>query len=309
MPKINQEEYEVLKALDSRAKSIVRQDRGWLWVAEQPMMKDRTGWYVANGFDEVLKDDNLFQFIQWEDEEPYEISELIREYEIKELRLAPSGTVIVDSFDEREETEVKDIEELKSWFEDDKLYVGEYVKRKINQLDEPEVLSQEWIRNNQERKGVHFFVNVTKLQNLIVPKQELPVLPKYMHEWITNHRDKYDLYPALRTLENDTLALGQIYEWYRINTREFVNAYLTGEYEVEEEPLYYALIKGHKLMNDEGEWSTKYWNLWVSGGCVFPADRLADYDDFLTTMSKEEWSECGINDSNADFVRVDEELN
>ena len=91
MPKINQEEYEVLKALDSRAKSIVRQDRGWLWVAEQPMMKDRTGWYVADGFDEVLKDDNLFQFIQWENEEPYEISELIREYEIKELRLARIG--------------------------------------------------------------------------------------------------------------------------------------------------------------------------------------------------------------------------
>ena len=43
----------------------------------------------------------------------------------------------------------------------------------INQLDEPEVLSQEWIRNNQERKGVHFFVNVTKLQNLVVPKREV----------------------------------------------------------------------------------------------------------------------------------------
>ena len=42
----------------------------------------------------------------------------------------------------------------------------------INEVDEPEVLSQEWIRNNQERKGVHFFVNVTKLQNLLVPKQE-----------------------------------------------------------------------------------------------------------------------------------------
>ena len=38
---------------------------------------------------------------------------------------------------------MKDIEELKSWFEDDKLYVGEYVKHKINQLDEPEVLSHE----------------------------------------------------------------------------------------------------------------------------------------------------------------------
>ena len=41
----------------------------------------------------------------------------------------------------------------------------------IDSFDEPETLSQEWISNNQERKGVHFFVNVTKLRNLIVPKQ------------------------------------------------------------------------------------------------------------------------------------------
>ena len=33
---------------------------------------------------------------------------------------------------------MKNKEELKSWFEDDKLYVGEYVKRKINRLDELE---------------------------------------------------------------------------------------------------------------------------------------------------------------------------
>ena len=47
------------------------------------------------------------------------------------------------------------------------------VLKMIYQLDKPEALSQEWIRNNQERKGVHFFVNVTKLQNLLVPKQEI----------------------------------------------------------------------------------------------------------------------------------------
>src|SRR5699024_4221600 len=111
----------------------------------------------------------------------------------------------------------------------------------IDQLDEPEVLSQ-----------------------------ELPVIPKYVADWIVSHRDTYGLYPALRTLEYNTSTWEQVYKWYRENTHEFVNAYLTGEYEVEEEPLYYALIKGHELVNDEGEWSTKYWNLWVSGGCVFP---------------------------------------
>ena len=78
----------------------------------------------------------------------------------------------------------------------------------IYHLEESEVLSQEWIRNNQERKGVHFFVNVTKLQNLLIPKQELPVIPKYVADWITRYSEKYDLYPALRLLENNTFVWG-----------------------------------------------------------------------------------------------------
>ena len=81
-------------------------------------------------------------------------------------------------------------------------------------------------------------------------KQELPVIPKYVADWITRYREKYDLYPALRLLENNTFVWGEIYEWYRMNTRKFVNAYLTGEYEVEEEPLYHALIKGHGLVRN-----------------------------------------------------------
>ena len=71
-------------------------------------------------------------------------------------------------------------------------------------------------------------------------KQELPVIPKYVADWITRYREKYDLYPALRLLENNTLVWGEIYEWYRMNTRKFVNAYFTGEYEVEDEQKYYV---------------------------------------------------------------------
>ena len=174
MPKINQEEYEKIKLLP---------DYDWNWIAREKTGKILSFTNKPTKTDEVWKDtqtrlwfnhkdSQLFQFIQWEDEEPYEISELIREYEIKELRLAPSGTVIVDSFDGSEETEVKDIEELKSWFEDDKLYVGEYVKHKINRLDEPEALSQEWIEKNKfEVNGWNEAVHVEDLQNLLVPKQ------------------------------------------------------------------------------------------------------------------------------------------
>ena len=185
------------------------------------------------------------------------------------------------------------------------------VAQKLDQLDELEVLSYEWIDNNSvnaSSDGVtEEYVHVDDLKNLVTPKQELPVVPKFIAEWIETHLEQgFDLYPVLKKLEDNSRLWTEGYNWYRENTLDFTIAYLTKEYKVEEEPLYYALIKGHELVNDEGEWSTKYWNLWVSGGCVFPADRLADYDDFLTTMSKEEWSECGINDTNADFVKVEE---
>lgn len=185
------------------------------------------------------------------------------------------------------------------------------VAQKLDQLDELEVLSYEWIDSNSvnaSSDGVtEEYVHVDDLKNLVIPKQELPVVPKFIAEWIETHLEQgFDLYPVLKKLEDNSRLWTEGYNWYRENTLDFTIAYLTKEYKVEEEPLYYALIKGHELVNDEGEWSTKYWNLWVSGGCVFPADRLADYDDFLTTMSKEEWSECGINDTNADFVRVEE---
>ena len=62
----------------------------------------------------------------------------------------------------------------------------------IDELDEQEVLSQEWVRNNQERKGVHFFVNVTKLQNLIVPKQE--ELETKIQELIESYKQEEDAY-------------------------------------------------------------------------------------------------------------------
>ena len=147
----------------------------------------------------------------------------------------------------------------------------------LSQLDEPEVLSQEWIDNNSinaSSDGVtEEYVHVRDLQNLLVPKQELPLLPKYMHEWITNHRDKYDLYPALKRLEGNPLGWERFYTWYRENTHTFVNAYLTGEYEVEEEQKYYVLF-GSQLYDDNWTYA-----LTKSGSIeFFEKDVLPEWD-------------------------------
>ena len=220
MPKINQEEYEILKGLDNRWKWIARDDENQIYSAElyvferKPEQEDGYWNNISSGEYALLEErDDPFQFIQWEDEEPYEIAELIREYEIKELRLAPSGTVIVDSFDESEETEVKDIEELKSWFEDDKLYVGEYVKHKINRLDEPEKV----------------------------------VIPQFVADEFDCNKNAYwevdeakDIPHVLKCAFGNKEKPSEFLDWVRDNPEDYVMAVRNG-YEVEKEKLYYVL--------------------------------------------------------------------
>src|SRR5699024_2309481 len=174
MPKINQEEYEVLKGLDDKWEWIARNYNGALITyTDKPMKNPNLYW---DSFGERM-DDRLFQFIQWEDEEPYSIAELIEEYE-------------------SEEKEVKDLEWLKRSIDkriktiesDDITFVGsEYydegyidgmrdVLYRINQLDEPEVLSSDWIKDNQlmwtSIHGAEYYVPANKLYGKIVAKQE-----------------------------------------------------------------------------------------------------------------------------------------
>lgn len=152
------------------------------------------------------------------------------------------------------------------------IYTGDLIYL-INKLDEPESLSH-----------------------------ELPVIPKYVAEWITKHRDTFDLYPMLKRLEKNSSTWELTYKWYRENTHKFVNAYLTGEYEVEEEQLYYALVKGHELCSD----LFKYWNCKAYNSGHLLVGSKYPKDNCINRMTKNNWNKLGINDSNADFVKVEE---
>src|SRR5699024_7649560 len=84
---INQEEYEVLKGLDDKWKWIVRNDEWQLEVRQDKPFKKGHVWskeVTNHGFSNDINND-LFHFIQWNDinghEEPYNIAELIEEYE------------------------------------------------------------------------------------------------------------------------------------------------------------------------------------------------------------------------------------
>lgn len=252
MPKINQEEYEILKKIDDGYKWIARdEDRGLYAFTKKPVRKDgySSYWrvaeledpYTALGlFDEI----HLFQFIKWENEEPYDIAELIEGYE-------------------SEETEVKkNIEWLKEKVQKriDKLpgtYSGLYIEgsrdayhlalKDIDQLDEPEVLSQEWIDecsyNIEEywqvadmMDGPQYAVSVENLQNLLVPKQEKVEVPRFVAD-ILEENTFADLPTAFEELfsANAGHYYGEdVCKWIVSNEEAFARAWLDG-YEVTEE--------------------------------------------------------------------------
>ena len=157
----------------------------------------------------------------------------------------------------------KDIEWLKKEFDDlfngkTILTVGRSVVDKIlDQLDEPEVLSEEWIgkyaHNIEEYWEVadmmdkpQYAVSVENLNNLLVPKQDLPVIPKFVAEVLEkNKRDNFkliDTYSILieRGFDMDRLVQDWLQEdWTREET--FARAWLDG-YTVEEEQRYIVKI-------------------------------------------------------------------
>ena len=86
MAKINHEEYELLKELGDKWKWIARDGEcNSLNVFSVRPIKVHSQWnYMDVGYKHagLTKEENkIFQFIQWEDESPYNVTELIEEYE------------------------------------------------------------------------------------------------------------------------------------------------------------------------------------------------------------------------------------
>lgn len=75
-PKLTEYERTILENLDREYEWIVRGVNGSIWIYKCKPDKDEFGW---NGRDlEKLPFNNLFQFIKWEDDEPYLISDLLK---------------------------------------------------------------------------------------------------------------------------------------------------------------------------------------------------------------------------------------
>ena len=138
---------------------------------------------------------------------------------------------------------------------------------------------------------------------------ETLVVPLDLGEWLQSRRigDSGAYFTTLDALYHywESIISSPTGSFISDNKKELIEVIIGSRgYRIEKEPKYYAMIKGHELMTDEGIWDCRYWNLSTSDGVVFPSDRFSQDSRFLTKMSKEDWSKCGINDTNADFIEI-----
>src|SRR5699024_9926049 len=135
----------------------------------------------------------------------------------------------------------------------------------LEDLDEPEVLSQEWISENVEYayfdmldgsgrlSSATAVIKPEKLQNLLVPQESLGSsqklekvqIPKFVAEYLDFAKSDTTLMRVLElaNTRNEWEKWEKEYDWIEENHELFARAWLDG-YEIEQEPKYYAKIKG-----------------------------------------------------------------
>ena len=159
----------------------------------------------------------------------------------------------------------------------------EVVLNLINQPDEPEALSQgeninivlddlkEYIKEQQSLSQnvglahtsagndthyrqydyvlecVNEYEPSDDLQNLLVPKQELPVIPKYVAEYLDFAKKEASLIEVLVIVSVGWPTMKKEFSWILANSEIFARAWLDG-YEVEEEPLYCVEDGKHTML-------------------------------------------------------------
>ena len=314
MAKINKEEYEVLKNLDDEWKWIARDATGDLYKYQNK--PKRVNFFKWNDRNQTWlgMSNRTFQFISWEDEEPYNIAELIEEYEVDYLGSWEHAVEFSEEIrKESEETEVK--EDLKeailgievTQFDGQKADLEELLNpeelEKIISDWMPEVLSQEWIDENSfEADNWNEVVHVDKLQNLLVPKQELPVIPKFVAEWIEESKPYLSLRVAFEYIaqgKKDSHDDEQLAFWVEEgNSETFARAWLTyPNIEVEKEKKYRVKDKNvFMLFKLDGKVVPTAEHFIVSTTCNIENDlteqEIKDYDErywaFAVPVEEEE---------------------
>ena len=129
-----------------------------------------------------------------------------------------------------------------------------------------------------------------------------PVIPQFVADWIEQlygqgfYSD--DLLEALFSRNYDVAEL-KIFEWFTDDKGRAVTAILYG-YEVEKEPLHYAKIKGWEHIG-----TSSYYFGYDEDNDSLEITYLESNYHFAFSLTKTHWNKIGINDTNADFERVE----
>ena len=294
MTKINHEEYEILKSLRDSWKWIARDNDTILWVYENEPRKHGYCWDDLSGVCESVDSDS-FQFIQWGDKNPFGIAELIEEYE-KGYKGSWEHAIEFSEelFGESKEAEmnkdiewaIKEIEGLETEpsqnYPHDEMIEREIVLGILNQLDEPEALSPDWIGDNVEYayymtpRGTYSsakaVIDPNKLENLLVPKQEKVKIPYFIEEHIQTSLDYSEESTVVGMIENhmlpridETETDPRVLKFF--NTEGNIDlvalAMITENYEVEEEQKYVVKLPTSK--NNDNQYAIVDYsgNIWV----------------------------------------------
>ena len=149
---------------------------------------------------------------------------------------------------------------------------------------------------------------------------EKPVVPQWFDEWYKTFNNNggnnaQALYYLNRTGWGRALIDGNecevkgyyeklhtLFDFGYEDAKEYLSKAIIVGYEVEQ-PLHYAKIKGWKLIKREVD--EVYWNL--GDGDLFVSDNgELVTGEHHTKLTKQQWNELGINDTNADFEKVEQ---
>ena len=83
------------------------------------------------------------------------------------------------------------------------------------------------------------------LQNLLIPKQELPVIPKYVAKYLEFAKKEASLIQVMVIVSEGWSTMKKEFDWISENDEIFARAWLDG-YEVEEEQKYYVSARAEE---------------------------------------------------------------
>ena len=129
-----------------------------------------------------------------------------------------------------------------------------------------------------------------------------PVVPKFVADWIEQlYGQGFNSDDLLEVLfaRNYNFAELRIFDWFVDDKERSVAAILFG-YEVEQEPLYYAKIKGWEHIG-----TSSYYFGYDEDNDSLEVTYLNCNYRFAFSLTKEHWSKLGINATNADFVEAE----